>query len=236
MPVQQHMLRIHQVAAPGDLSAARALFAEFVVYCPGDADCDGWVDVQDYLAYKLHAGTSGAGWAGGDFNGDGQVDGADLAVLDEHFGESIWDAPAPPADDPPPEANEQAVAPAPTAPPAEEAASAGNDEGRSSLSAALAQAGPTPAGRSGARLLAQQDSIAQPGACPVRAGAAGMSDVLAEMPGRAYLASPAEAAPLPAHEGGALPAHAALTAGLDARWRDILSLAGLLTAPLGDGG
>ncbi len=46
----------------------------------GDADLDGDVDLSDLLATQRGFGTD-AGWAGGDFNGDGTVDGADQALL-----------------------------------------------------------------------------------------------------------------------------------------------------------
>jgi len=53
----------------------------------GDADWDGDVDADDYLALKRHLGTgSGATWGQGDFDEDGDVDGDDLLLLEEYFG------------------------------------------------------------------------------------------------------------------------------------------------------
>jgi len=53
----------------------------------GDADLNGCVDHLDYLTVKAAlAGMGSPGWAGGDFNGDLHVDGADLDILAAHFG------------------------------------------------------------------------------------------------------------------------------------------------------
>ena len=60
----------------------------FLVTFPGDADVDGNVDFLDYLIYKRNAGTgSGATWYDADANGDGAVDGADLQIIEDNFGE-----------------------------------------------------------------------------------------------------------------------------------------------------
>ncbi len=49
---------------------------------PGDADGDGDVDAADYRIVKRNWGRTGdAGWADGDFNGDGSVGRDDLAML-----------------------------------------------------------------------------------------------------------------------------------------------------------
>jgi hypothetical protein len=48
----------------------------------GDADLNGVVDAADYIALKLNMGKMGnAVLADGDFNGDGDVDLDDLAIL-----------------------------------------------------------------------------------------------------------------------------------------------------------
>jgi hypothetical protein len=51
----------------------------------GDADLDRDVDAADFLAWQRGLGTD-AGWIGGDFNGSGTVDAADLAVWRANFG------------------------------------------------------------------------------------------------------------------------------------------------------
>jgi len=51
----------------------------------GDADEDGDVDLDDFLALKQGFGTAG-GWANGDFNGDAKIDLDDLVILKQNFG------------------------------------------------------------------------------------------------------------------------------------------------------
>ncbi len=53
---------------------------------PGDANCDGIVDVGDLGALSNHWGFSDAGWSEGDFNGNRLVDVGDLGVLASNFG------------------------------------------------------------------------------------------------------------------------------------------------------
>ncbi len=54
---------------------------------PGDADGDGDVDGNDFLAWQRGLGkTSGATFADGDADGDGDVDGSDLGVWRNNFG------------------------------------------------------------------------------------------------------------------------------------------------------
>lgn len=67
---------------------------------PGDATRDGKVDALDYVALKSHIGmSSGATWAQGDFDCDGDVDRDDFLVLEANFRQSAsGGAPAPPAD------------------------------------------------------------------------------------------------------------------------------------------
>ena len=47
---------------------------------PGDANADGFVDGQDFLAWNNSKFTTGAGWSGGDFNADGTTDGSDFVI------------------------------------------------------------------------------------------------------------------------------------------------------------
>ena len=52
----------------------------------GDADLDGDVDVQDFLAVSRSFGRDGQGWAGGDFDGDGTTQVRDFLELSRNFG------------------------------------------------------------------------------------------------------------------------------------------------------
>lgn len=47
---------------------------------PGDANLDGVVDGQDFVAWNSNKFTSGNGWTDGDFNGDNVVDGNDFLI------------------------------------------------------------------------------------------------------------------------------------------------------------
>ena len=53
---------------------------------PGNANCDGRVDVNDLTIVLSDFGRSGMTWSGGDFNGDGKVDTNDLTILLSNFG------------------------------------------------------------------------------------------------------------------------------------------------------
>ncbi len=55
--------------------------------CPGDADLDGDVDIDDFVALKANFG-SGTTWVQGDFDGDGDVDIDDFVILKGNFGSS----------------------------------------------------------------------------------------------------------------------------------------------------
>ena len=48
------------------------------MYRLGDADLDGNVDGQDFIAWNAHKFTNIAEWCAGDFNADGVVDGLDF--------------------------------------------------------------------------------------------------------------------------------------------------------------
>jgi hypothetical protein len=66
-------------------------------YLPGDANLDGYVDVQDFNLWNSHKFTSTPFWCNGDFNADGMVDQNDLAILQASmFRESANLAPAVP--------------------------------------------------------------------------------------------------------------------------------------------
>ncbi len=57
-----------------------------IVCLPGDADCDGDVDLDDFVALKTHFGATGATRSQGDFDGDGDVDLDDFVILKTNFG------------------------------------------------------------------------------------------------------------------------------------------------------
>jgi len=53
---------------------------------PGDADCDGDVDLDDFVLLKQNFGTTtGATWGMGDFDGNGTVDLDDFVLLKQNF-------------------------------------------------------------------------------------------------------------------------------------------------------
>jgi len=52
----------------------------------GDTDLDGDVDLHDFVQLKQGLGKMNAGWADGDFNGDGIVDASDFDMLVYNFG------------------------------------------------------------------------------------------------------------------------------------------------------
>jgi hypothetical protein len=56
---------------------------------PGDADRNGTVGPSDLVALEAHFGQPGAGWAGGDFNLDGQVDAFDYLTLKSNYGQRL---------------------------------------------------------------------------------------------------------------------------------------------------
>ena len=64
-------------------------------FFPGDADLSGAVDALDYMALKRHAGSTGAGWADGDYDGDRTVGRGDLALLRAYFGRTTPPPPGP---------------------------------------------------------------------------------------------------------------------------------------------
>ena len=55
----------------------------------GDADLDGVVDGQDFLAWNSDNFNSGVGGEGGNFNGDDSVEGAPLCVMQTCFSQPI---------------------------------------------------------------------------------------------------------------------------------------------------
>jgi len=59
----------------------------FGQWTPGDANDDGYVDLMDFAALKVHFGVlEGATVAEGDFDGDGDVDLDDFVILKDNFG------------------------------------------------------------------------------------------------------------------------------------------------------
>ena len=56
---------------------------------PGDITLDGIVNAQDFAILQENWLTSGATWAQGDFDGDGDVDGSDFATFSSHNSESV---------------------------------------------------------------------------------------------------------------------------------------------------
>jgi hypothetical protein len=64
---------------------------EFGVFCPGDLNGDGRVDLADLAELLGNYGeTSGMTYEDGDLDGDGDVDLADLAELLGHYGDICW--------------------------------------------------------------------------------------------------------------------------------------------------
>ncbi len=51
----------------------------------GDATMDGVIDIRDFLLLDLGYLTGGSGYAGGDFNYSGTVDGSDYAIINRNF-------------------------------------------------------------------------------------------------------------------------------------------------------
>ncbi len=49
-------------------------------YLPADANLDGRVDGQDFVAWNIHKFTSTAAWCSGDFNADGAIDASDFNI------------------------------------------------------------------------------------------------------------------------------------------------------------
>jgi hypothetical protein len=52
----------------------------------GDADLDGDVDLDDFNRLALNFNATGAGWAGGDFSGNGVTNASDQTLLSQNFG------------------------------------------------------------------------------------------------------------------------------------------------------
>ena len=62
------------------------IFLERGQVLQGDANLDGAVDVNDFLAVSRSFGDGPSSWAGGDFNGDGSTDVRDFLILSRNFG------------------------------------------------------------------------------------------------------------------------------------------------------
>ncbi|MEM8678122.1 MAG: endonuclease/exonuclease/phosphatase family protein, partial [Planctomycetota bacterium] len=66
---------------PGQLANQQMSLALLAsVALPGDANLDGVVDGQDFIAWNNNKFSNGNGWEEGDFTGDGIVDGLDFVV------------------------------------------------------------------------------------------------------------------------------------------------------------
>jgi hypothetical protein len=66
----------------------RVLVGTFTVYCAGDLNCDGEVDLADLGTLLADFGCAPPGSCPGDINGDGHTDLADLGILLANFGVS----------------------------------------------------------------------------------------------------------------------------------------------------
>ena len=64
-------------------------------HLPGDANCDGTVDLLDLDIFGSNYGACGVGWGEGDFNDDGCVNLLDLDILGQHYGETTGAVPEP---------------------------------------------------------------------------------------------------------------------------------------------
>ena len=53
---------------------------------PGDANADGMINFLDFQAIEIGFGETNSRWSHGDFNEDGMVDSADLALLIKNYG------------------------------------------------------------------------------------------------------------------------------------------------------
>ena len=56
---------------------------------PGDANCDGKVDINDLTIVLANYNATGATGPQGDFNGDGKVDINDLTIVLAHYNETL---------------------------------------------------------------------------------------------------------------------------------------------------
>ncbi len=64
--------------------AGDVLYASGAPILLGDANLDGAVDGQDFIAWNTSKFTMTARWSDGDFNADGAVDGQDFIVWNTH--------------------------------------------------------------------------------------------------------------------------------------------------------
>ena len=53
---------------------------------PGDANADGLIDLQDFLAVSRHFHEEGTLWSSGDFDGSGNTDFLDFLIVSRSFG------------------------------------------------------------------------------------------------------------------------------------------------------
>lgn len=71
------------------LSAAAATNGFASAYFPGDANLDGEVRFDDFLALSAGFGGISRNWVDGNFNGDGEVGFADFLLLSANFGSTL---------------------------------------------------------------------------------------------------------------------------------------------------
>ncbi|MDB5324611.1 MAG: sorting protein, partial [Phycisphaerales bacterium] len=77
----------------GDIAGGGNVTVQATLY--GDANLDGGVDFNDFLALQNAFGLTTGGWMGGDFNYDGVTDFNDFLALQNNFGQSSTGAAAP---------------------------------------------------------------------------------------------------------------------------------------------
>jgi len=77
--------------APWTMDYLSFSIAELINQLPGDANGDGQVTGADLSILDANFGMAG-GFSEGDFNGDGMITGADLSILDANFGTGVGEA------------------------------------------------------------------------------------------------------------------------------------------------
>ncbi len=70
---------------PGEQATILTLSASALVALPGDANLDGNVDGSDFNIWNDHQSTAGSSWTTADFNRDGRTDAADYEIISENL-------------------------------------------------------------------------------------------------------------------------------------------------------
>ncbi|NLF32923.1 MAG: hypothetical protein GX591_18810 [Planctomycetes bacterium] len=88
LPVRQPGELFYLTVADHDFSASGRyeITVDFHLRRAGDADEDGDVDLDDFVALKQNFGAADAAWSQGDFDGSGTVDLDDFVILKQNFG------------------------------------------------------------------------------------------------------------------------------------------------------